>query len=211
MPELLRERIKKKDCLHNSAIFVKDFEILLRYWDKLNSITMLEITHKFLSNSGHIQALYQEYSQKNIIKIFLVRIYIGAELLSRVPIRKWSSNLDKELLNAIEAHIKEPFQIVYCQKPTLCIVLMIEFLNKLALLSNRYKNRCWMLSQRLMNLGGNFVKELKDEEELRFFVEQQDSQGRTALEIMSVYKFYPLLDSNEMATIIKEKWHGSNA
>jgi len=56
-----------------------------------------------------VQALYAEDSQKNIIKVLLVRIYIGAELLGRVPIQMWVSDLDKELLNAIESHIKEPF------------------------------------------------------------------------------------------------------
>jgi len=62
-----------------------------------------------------------------------------------------------------------------------------------------------------MNLGGYFINEMKDEEELKFFVEQQDSKERSALEIMSEHKFYPLLESNEMATIIQEKWHGTNS
>jgi len=35
-----------------------------------------------------------------------------------------------------------------------------------------------------------------------------DSQKRSALEIMSEKHYYEMLDSNEMATIINERWHG---
>ena len=55
------------------------------------------------------------------------------------------------------------------------------------------------------------VKTFKDEEELYYFVNQKDSQGRTALEIICGNHYYELLDSNEMGTIIKELWHGSNS
>lgn len=91
---------------------------------------MVEITLKLLTDQQTISILYQEQVQKNITKIFLVRVYTGAELLARISIRMWKH--DKDLLNAIEQHIKEPFQIVYCQKPILTIVLLVEFLHKLS-------------------------------------------------------------------------------
>jgi len=40
LPDLLRERMKKKDCIDDHLIFVRDFEIFLKVWDKLNVITM---------------------------------------------------------------------------------------------------------------------------------------------------------------------------
>ena len=65
-----------------------------------------------------------------------------------------------------------------------------------------------MLAVGLLNLGANFINEVKEEEQLKYFLEQKDSIGRTALEIMSRNKYYRMLESAEMGMIIKEKWHG---
>ena len=47
------------------------------------------------------------------MKIFMVKVYAGAELLSRIPIRFWNpkndDSVDKDLLAAITQHVKEPF------------------------------------------------------------------------------------------------------
>ena len=55
------------------------------------------------------------------------------------------------------------------------------------------------------------MKELKDEDMIKYFVEQRDSRDRSALEIMSERHYYSMLDSDEMAMIIKEKWHGPSS
>ena len=67
------------------------------------------------------------------------------------------------------------------------------------------------LAQWLLVLGGIIVQNFKDEEELRYYVNQRDSWNRTALEIICIYWYYEFLDSNEMSVIIKELWHGSNS
>ena len=95
--------------------------------------------------------------------------------------------------------------------PILTIVLLCEFLNKLSNQSNKFKHRCKLLAREVLIVGGKFVSEIKDEEELRFFVQQTDSRGRSALNIMSKNRYYELLESQEMSMIINEKWHGLNA
>ena len=123
-------------------------------------------------------------------------MYAGSELLSRVPMVKWNTDLDKELLNAVEAHLKEPYQLIYSSKPLLAFVLLIEFLEKLANRTALHKNKCRILATRLRSMGGIFVREIMDEEELKFFVEQEDSRGRSALMIMSMNKCYEMLESH---------------
>lgn len=103
----------------------------LEYQNWIKSVQFREIIMKLLLQQKSINALIEERAQKNIIKIFLVRLYAGSELLSRIPMVKWDTSLDKELLNAIESHLKEPFQLIYSHKPLLTFVLLIEFLEKL--------------------------------------------------------------------------------
>jgi len=55
------------------------------------------------------------------------------------------------------------------------------------------------------------VQNFKDEEELWYYVNQKDSRGRTALEVICTQRYYEFLDSSEMSVIIKELWHGSNS
>lgn len=44
LPDLIRERIKKKDCIKKSELFITDFKIFLKFWDKFNFQVMHEIT-----------------------------------------------------------------------------------------------------------------------------------------------------------------------
>jgi len=87
-----------------------------------------------------------------------------------IRLSKRTSNA-RDVLNSIEAHIKEPFLMVYSLKPLLSIVLLVEFLEKLAKRGNRYKNRCIVLKGQLLGIGHNFVREVKDEEQLKFFAD----------------------------------------
>lgn len=111
---------------------------------------MNEITLSLLKIKSNAKALTSEESQKNIIKIMMVNIYNGIELLARVPISSWLHRLDKELLNAIEGHLKEPYQMIYSPKPLIVIVLMKEFLDKLQSRTFKYQNKCEILSQKLL-------------------------------------------------------------
>ena len=111
---------------------MNDLKYCILHFDQMTEQTMMEIILKLLKEKQTLPVLYEEQVQKNITKIFLVRVYTGAELLSRISIRMWNSKLDKDMINAIEQHIKEPYTLVYCQKPILTIVLLAEFLMKLS-------------------------------------------------------------------------------
>eukprot|EP00347_Sterkiella_histriomuscorum_P012535 403368200 len=211
IPHLIKERIQKKDCIENKSIFITDFDIFLQLWDKFNFQIMHEISLKLLESKSNLQALMVAESQKNIIKIILVRVYVGAELLSHINIQKWNKDLNKDLLNAIEQHCKDPSQIIYSHRPILTICLVVEFIQKLMRSTNRHKNKCRGLILQLLSMGGKFIKEIKDYDMIKFYVQQQDSKHRSALEIMSQNHFYQLLESNQMAMIIKEMWHGPSA
>jgi len=85
--------------------------------------------------------------------------------------------------------------LIYSVKPVLTIALLVEFFRKMAGRSNLFKNRYVITANRLLQMGGNFLKEIKDEEDLRFFIEQTDSRDRNALEIVSQNRFYEMLES----------------
>ena len=160
LTEVFRERIKRGT---NHELNSLDLRSLLKYWDKFNPVVMVEISLKLLADKRNIVALTKEDTQKNIVKIVMVHVYSGAELLSRIPISQWSNTLDKEVLNAVESHLKEPFHIIYSQKPLVTFVLLQEFLQKLTNKTIRYKNRCVTLQMRLLQIGKYFVNEFKDE------------------------------------------------
>eukprot|EP00347_Sterkiella_histriomuscorum_P007683 403347974 len=212
--EIIRRRIRETSRIRKlnlKDLFVRDFKIILKNWDKVSIVTMNEITNSLLTVKSNVKALTNEVCQKNIIKILLTNVHNGVELLARVPISSWRHKLDKELLNAFESHLKEPYSIIYSLKPLVVIVLMKEFLEKLKERTYKYQNKCEILSVRLLQLGQFFVKEFKTEEFLRFYADQKDSRERSALEIMSKYKYYEMLESNQMGLLIQEKWQGLNS
>jgi len=107
---VVKARVDKlKYCIRNKSVFMNDLKYCILHWNKMSEQTMIEIIMKLLIEKYTLSILYEEQVQKNITKIFLVRIYTGAELLSRISIRMWNKKHDKDLLNAIEQHIKEPF------------------------------------------------------------------------------------------------------
>ncbi|CDW85648.1 UNKNOWN [Stylonychia lemnae] len=211
IPHLFRERIKVRECIEDHQIFIDDFKMILNLWDKFSFYVIYEISLKLLEKEENILALYPPDSQKNIVKLILTRVYIGSELLSRIKIQKWNQKFNKDLLSAIEQHCKDPNHIIYCQKPMLAICLLIEFIEKLMQNTKQQRNKCIAISQQLLNIGGKFVKELKDAEMVKFFSSQKDSRGRSALVIMSIKHFYTMLESPQMALIIKEQWHGPSS
>ncbi|CDW74832.1 UNKNOWN [Stylonychia lemnae] len=212
--QIVKERIsrmKEIKKLMIQELLVNDLRILLRVWDRINHVIMHEFTKQILKQRYYASALTDEKSQRNIIKIMLTNVYNGIELLARVPISSWSSKLDKELLNAFDSHLKEPNQIIYSLKPLIVIVLMKEFLDKLKQKTYKYQNKCDILGNKLLQLGRSFVYENKSEDLLKFFVDQKDTLDRSALEIMSKYRYYQMLESNQMGLIIQEKWQGLNS
>jgi hypothetical protein len=58
-------------------------------------------------------------------------------------------------------------------------------------------------------LGISIENSIKDEDELKYFLNQKDSKGRTVLTILSKNRFYTMLEDNEIGTIVSKMWMGS--
>jgi hypothetical protein len=48
----------------------------------------------------------------------------------------------------------------------------------------------------------------QDEVYIKFLMNQKDSRGRSAFQIASDYNFFPVLQTDEIGTIIGKKWNG---
>jgi len=132
------------------------------------------------------------------------------ELISWVPIRKWHTELTKDLCNALDSLAKKSTEIAFCRAPMLFVALVAETLENLSNISVQQRNRCLSCSADFRELGKNMEIAYKDEGELQETLLQQDSRGRTVLTILSKNRFYNMLEHHDIGTIVSKLWRGPN-
>lgn len=60
----------------------------------------------------------------------------------------------------------------------------------------------------MSELGRKIEDSVKEESELKYFFDQQDSRGRSVLTILSKNRLYSMLENSEIGTITTKMWAG---
>lgn len=130
------------------------------------------------------------------------------EILNLIPIRSWQVQLTKDVINKLMGLIKKTNEIIVCHEPLLFCVLAVEFLNKISTVSLQYENRCKEAASQFIDLADYIEESFKDEDELSYALSRPDSQGRSALTIISRNQLLRLLENDEIGTIVTKMWIG---
>lgn len=130
-------------------------------------------------------------------------------MLNKIPNRHWNLELTKELCGVLSILAKKRYEIAICHAPILFCALVSEFLQKLSDISLQFKGKCNNITGDYLELAIALQDSIKEESELRYFLEQKDSEGRTVLDIYAENRFYTPLENEEIGTILHRYWNGS--
>ena len=131
------------------------------------------------------------------------------EMLNLVSNKAWNLDLTKLLCSTLIAFAKKTTELVVCHAPLLFIALSAEFLTRLSEVSLQHETRCLTTAKFIIDFGMAIEDSIKEEEELKYFMTQKDSKGRTVLTICSDNRFYSLLEHDEIGTIVSKMWNGA--
>ena len=134
--------------------------------------------------------------------------YFAAEFLSHIDAKLWSHSLTKKLCLAIQQQIGKTDELLNCPFPLLYLVLLSEFLLKIAQHDIFFTGVCNSTANSLLVLAECLESTITEELELKNFVLCVDSQGRSVLKIIEMNKFYSLLSNNDIGSIISTLWIG---
>ena len=104
---------------------------------------------------------------------------------------------------------KHPELILTTECPLMSLVLMAEFLQKLSE-AGFSSHSSLTHSESLIKIAECFINEMTDEEELTFFLSHKDWMGRKALDIITINKYYSLLQQDDVGVMIIKNWHSSS-
>jgi hypothetical protein len=137
--------------------------------------------------------------------------YYAAELLSWVPAKNWHADLTKQLVNSMMFLIRKTSGLVVSHQPLLFVALSIEFLRAVAFASLEHKSKCLAAAKLMEKCGKILQAKIPDEDELKYFMTQTDTHGRTVFTIVSKNRYYSLLEEDDIGTIVSKMWIGSKA
>jgi hypothetical protein len=103
---------------------------------------------------------------------------------------------------AIQQQIGKTDELLNCPFPLLYLVLLSEFLLKIAQHDIFFTGVCNSTANSLLVLAECLESTITEELELKNFVLCVDSQGRSVLKIIEMNKFYSLLSNNDIGSII---------
>ena len=109
------------------------------------------------------------------------------DMLSHISDRAWRVELTKELCLVLNTFAKKRDELRLCPGPLLFCVLTIEFLMRLASISLQHQNRCLSTAEVFKELGISIEDSFKDEKELRYLFQQQDSLRRATIYNMQLW------------------------
>ena len=131
------------------------------------------------------------------------------EMLNAMEMKFWCTELTSELCSIFSKFVKKTQEIVVCPAPLLYCALTAEFLEKLSEVSLEHQNKCLNTARLFKQLGASIENYIQEELELRYFLLQKDSQGRSVLTILAENNFFEMLENDEIGTIVSKMWAGS--
>ena len=135
--------------------------------------------------------------------------YYASEMLSWIPTKHWNLDLTRNLAETITHMVKKTEEILKSHHPLLFLVLMCEFFLRLVPVSLEHKTRCERMVDILQDFASEIEDTIKEENELKYFLTQQDTRSRTVLTIISRNRFYELLEDEDVGSIVSKLWVGS--
>lgn len=172
---------------------------------------LFDLCVSFLSLNEISLALHSPKIQEQLVKLLEKgeTCTQAIEMLNQISTRHWHIELTNELCSVLATFAKKRSEIVICSAPLLFCALTAEFLNRISEASLQHQNICSETSEIYKDLGRSIQDAIKEENELKYFLEQQDTTGRTVLAILSENEYYSLLENDEIGTIVTKMWMGS--
>jgi hypothetical protein len=134
--------------------------------------------------------------------------YAAAEMLSWVDVGSWNVELTKKLITNSTDMTNKTQKLLMCPHPITFLILMAEFMLRLAPVHIEHSNRCTACAEDFLILAKNIIDSIKEENELQYFLEHRDTHNRTGFTTISQNRFYSLLENSEVASIISKMWVG---
>lgn len=100
--------------------------------------------------------------------------------------------------------------ILTCHSPVLTSILLCEFLNRIKDISQKYFTKCQSIILSLEKLCCNIQEANTDEKYLNYIMSQKDIRNRSIYKIAADNKFFEILQSPELGSLIKKMWEGNN-
>lgn len=157
-----------------------------------------------------LRYLYNKDSQKQIVELLRngTTCYFAAEMLARIEPSLWDSSNTETVCQIVNFIIKKNLEFYKCPHPMMFLVLMAEFLLKIALINIYYATICKETAGNLILLAKCIEDNIDEENELKYFMLCQDTQGRTVLTIIAINNFFSLLENNDVGSIVNNMWIG---
>ncbi|CDW91749.1 transient receptor potential channel [Stylonychia lemnae] len=134
-------------------------------------------------------------------------IYYCAELLAQTDVKEVEEHYSKEIALNLGKFCKSN-ELKYCHSPFLTLVLMAEFLKKLAKADVLHQNILHSTLNTLLDLAQSIQKSIKNEKRFKYIHQQKDIRGREALDIIVQNQFYLLLQYDDIGMIAEDLWRG---
>lgn len=176
-----------------SNAFDVAFYLFARYEDEIN-----------LEHQRSISALVQSYWGSN--KMLKAKLHMTKTLL---PI--FSFNGAKSYLQMLQTKIHdsslESNLFSHASNPLLCMCLLYEFLQLLALKFFSLSNMCRALSERIKQMATLYIDAVDDEHFLTSLMSEKDYSGRDLLKIAVQLELLDLIQSPKVEAIIQRIWN----
>ena len=115
----------------------------------------------------------------------------------------------RPLFNVLSHICKHPELIITTERPLMSCVLMAELLQGLAGIGY-VTHSSQAYAQSFIKIAECLINQLEDEEELCFFLNHRDWKKRKALDIITLNKYYSLLQSDDVGVMIIKNWHSTS-
>lgn len=134
--------------------------------------------------------------------------YFAAELFARIIPSCWHSVNTENVCKEMSFLLKKSQEFYKCPQPILFLVLMAEFLNKIAPVNIYYTTLCKSVSKESILMAQMVENNIDEETEMSYFLNCEDTQGRTALTVIALNDFFELLENNDVGSIVNNMWVG---
>ena len=101
----------------------------------------------------------------------------------------------------------EQNRIVLSYNPILTICLACEQLTKIGEKVAIFKHECFTLSEEMQGLGSKIIENLEEENVHAIFMDT-DFKNRTVLNLISTYRYVPLMGDEKVSVLLDELWEG---
>lgn len=149
--------------------------------------------------------------QKRLIELIVnpEQCLLCIELLAEIDEKDWIPEITKLLCTNLQSFAKKTDSILYCAKPILYCVKVIEFLSDVSTRDYEYRAKCLAVAELYKELALNLQDQIKGEDDLKYFMTHEDSNGNSALNLIAKNEFIELLQNEDVGTIIEKFWAGA--